>query len=198
MSDLKGSPLQLPGRRLLLVRHATPHVDAGVPAGRWHLSVRGRQEAQSLAMDVRLQLPRIWSSPESKAQETATFLAALSGAEVAVHDGLREVGFRQGLLPEAEFRRRVASYLDGGADPDFEPYDVARQRILLCLAEIAGLEGGGGDIALVSHGRILTVLVSALLGRRLGGRLWSRIGMPDYAWFDLEHGVALAGFAAVP
>ena len=194
MSGEVGPPAKLPGRRLLLVRHATPQIEAGVPAERWHLSARGRQEAQSLAMDLRLQLPRIWSSPEPKARETATFLALTSGAEVAVHDGLREVEFRQGLLPQAEFRRRVANYLDGDNDPDFEPYDVARQRILRCLAEVAGVEGG--DIVVVSHGRILTVLVSALLGRRLGGRLWSRIGMPDYAWLDLDQGEALTGFAA--
>ncbi len=180
-------------RRLYVVRHASPTIDEEKPPRAWQLSEQGRREAYELGHRVGLGPVRIWTSDEPKAVETASIMASLSGGPTAVHAGLREVSFAARILPQAEFRERVGAYLDGTADPAFEPYDEARHRVTRCLEEIMDVEEG--DIALVSHGRIITVLLGAILDRRLGSRLWARIGMPDFTVLDLERRVALGGFA---
>ncbi len=194
MPDGSSHPGAPERRRLYLIRHASPEIDARVPARQWCLSAQGRRDAEALGRRLSLDVARIWSSDEPKALETATILAAGPGAGTAVHADLREVAFASGILPQAEFRRRVQAYLDGADDPAFEPYEAARQRIMRCLAEICRTDDG--DVAVVSHGRIITVLLSGMLGRRLGGRVWSRIGMPDVTLLDLESGDAVSGFAA--
>lgn len=192
LKEMVGSE-RLAGRRVHLIRHASPEIDPGLPAVEWGLSPKGRRDARALAVRMGLSATRIWSSGEPKARETAAILAEDAGVAAAVHADLGEVAFRAGFLAQAEFARRVARYLEGSADPGFEPYSEAQRRIMGCVAELCLAEEG--DLALVSHGRIITVLLSEILGRRLGAAEWSRIGMPDWTLLDIERGVALAGFA---
>ena len=187
-------PAELTGRRMHLIRHAQPVIEPDVPPERWRLAPEGQRDALRLADNLRRCAPtRIWSSREPKAMETARILAAALACPTATHDGLREVTFAAGFLTQAEFGERVASFLAGEGDPAFEPYEEARRRIVGTLAEICRYEAG--DIAVVSHGRILTVLLAELLGRRLGASAWRRIPMPGWTLIDLEHGTVIAGFA---
>ena len=60
----------------------------------------------------------------------------------------------------------------------------------------AAAAGRGGSIGVVSHGRIITVLFSALCGVRLGGAAWKSIRLPDVAVIDLDTSCVEAGFFA--
>ncbi len=184
---------RLRGRRLHLIRHARPEIERAVPPEHWHLSAEGRINALALGGRIALTAGTVFCSPEPRARETGAIIAGAAGAQVAVHPGLSELGFRAGFLAQEEFSRRVRAYLDGGRDAAFEPYDDARRRIVACLAELCRSEEG--DLALVSHGRIMTVLLGDILGRRLGAAEWALIAMPDWTLLDLEAGRALKGFA---
>ncbi len=192
LRELAG-PERLRGRRLHLIRHARPEIDAATPPELWRLSDQGRREAMALGGRIRLTAATVWCSPEPKARETGAIIAGASGARLAVHPGLRELAFRAGFLAQEEFIRRVRAYLDGTQDPAFEPYDDAGRRIVACLAELC--QTGEGDLALVSHGRIMTLLLGDILGRRLGAEEWAAIAMPDWTLLDLETGTPLKGFA---
>lgn len=180
-------------RGLLVIRHASPKIEPDVPPDAWHLSTKGHRDTWRLADKLQLASHRIWSSEEPKAKETAAILAASSRCEVAVHRDLREVRFDAGFLSRQDFEARVASYLEGAGDPAFEPYAAAQRRIVACVEELGRLEEG--DLVIVSHGRIITVLLSAVLGRRLGAPAWRQIRMPDWTLLDLGKGEAVAGFA---
>jgi broad specificity phosphatase PhoE len=54
----------------------------------------------------------------------------------------------------------------------------------------------GKSVAVVSHGRILTVLYSYLLGHRLGEKEWQSISLPDLSVINLETNTVESGFFA--
>jgi len=77
---------------LILVRHSVPEIDPDVPSFQWHLSDEGRKQCFQLAENLKAYTIKvIFTSPESKAQETAEILATqLGNMPVDVHEGLRE------------------------------------------------------------------------------------------------------------
>src|SRR5207253_386486 len=64
-------------RKLILVKHAAPHVMPGVPPEKWRLSDKGKSSCATLAEAIRPDAPAvIVASEEPKAAETAELLAA--------------------------------------------------------------------------------------------------------------------------
>ena len=181
------------GRRLLLVRHAEPVVDLNVAAPLWHLSGRGRLAAAAMAPHLP-HVRAVWSSQEPKALETAHILAEAWDEAVWVHPDLAEARLALGPLEQEEFARRVRRYLDGFEEAADEPRAQAKERVVAAVRHILG--EGPSDVAVVSHGRILTLLLEGLLGRPLGARHWERIAMPDWTLLDSDRWTVLAGFAA--
>ncbi|MEU4163525.1 hypothetical protein [Actinoplanes sp. NPDC026670] len=59
----------LPGTRLLLVRHAMPHIEPDIPAEDWHLGAEGLAAARLLAPRIPA-AAHLVASTEPKAQET--------------------------------------------------------------------------------------------------------------------------------
>jgi alpha-ribazole phosphatase len=83
--------------RLLLVRHAEPAEDA---RGRCYgsldvgLSDRGRTHAAELAADLAaIPFEAVYTSPRSRARETADAVAAARAVDVRVDERLREIDF---------------------------------------------------------------------------------------------------------
>jgi broad specificity phosphatase PhoE len=127
--------------------------------------------------------------------ETAAVLGEALGVPLRPDPDLREVRMSAGWLGTEAFEARVGAYLSGAPDPAFEPYAEAAARILRCVrATIAGARGDA--VAIVSHGRVLTVLFSALCGERLGLAEWRSIRLPDLAVVDLDRAQVVSGFFA--
>jgi broad specificity phosphatase PhoE len=149
------------------VTHPEVNVDPGTPVPRWRLSERGICRIRAFAGDAALKdLSAVWASSEAKAIEAAGLLAAGFGLAVAVHPGLGEndrsaTGF---LVPE-EFEPVVDAFF---AAPDqsvrgWERAIDAQARVVAAVGEI--LAGHGtGDVALVAHGGVGTLLLCHLLG----------------------------------
>jgi 2,3-bisphosphoglycerate-dependent phosphoglycerate mutase len=181
---------------LYAARHAQVAVRADAPREEWHLSPEGAESARRLAREGRWEgVAVLHHSPEPKAAETAAAIGEVLGARLVPAPDLRELHMDPVFLPTDVFERRVGAYLGGAADPGFEDYAEAQRRVLACVrAVVAG--AAGRPAAIVSHGRLLTVLFSALCGERLGAAEWRSIRLPDLSVVDLAAGHVVRGFFA--
>ena len=171
--------------RLLLIRHAQP--DEGA-RGRCYgtldvgLSARGRRRAQLLARTLdRIPLAPVYSSPSTRALDTAGPLATAHELTPSVEDALREIDF--GEFEGRSYDELQAAYPDIYRSwtetptrvefPGGESYTQLRVRALAALEAIRARHGGE-LAAIVSHGGILRAMLADCLR------------MPDEAIFRLD------------
>ncbi|SDC73160.1 Broad specificity phosphatase PhoE [Geodermatophilus telluris] len=157
-----------------VVTHPEVRVEPQVPVPEWGLSEAGRERLRHLLAQPWVpRLGRVVTGTERTAVQTAAALAATVGLPVAVDAGLGGTDrSATGFLPSEEF--------DAAAEAFFaRPEESARgweravdaQRRVVAAAGRA-VAGADGDVALVCHGGVGTLLLCALLGvpadRRLG------------------------------
>lgn len=160
--------------RLLLIRHAQPGEEArGVCYGRLDigLSARGRRRAQLIARTLaRIPLAAVYSSPATRALETATPLAAAHNLTPLVEDALREIDFG-----ELEGRRYddiqvthpdlYRSWMQTPTQVQFpggESYAQLQARAVEALGAIRTRHRGSLAV-IVSHGGILRAMLADCL-----------------------------------
>lgn len=181
--------------KLFVIRHAQVNVDFDMPATQWNISAEGIASTRELALTESWEgVSRIYHSSERKAVSTAQIISEVSGIPTAVADGLGELTVPI-IHPHKEFVRRVGAYLAGYNDPEFEGWDEAAKRIVNYVQNIVRVEDGQ-SVAIVSHGRILSVLFSHILERRVTVDEWQSIRFPDLAVVDLDTWVIERGFMA--
>lgn len=155
--------------RALFITHPEVVVDGAVPVPQWRLSAAGLRRMRTFAAsDATTGVGEIWSSAEVKAQEAAAILAQARGAPIHTCENLGEndrssTGFR----PPAEFERLADAFF---ARPEqsiegWERAVDAERRIAQAFAAILSAGRGAGDLAIVSHGGVGTLLYCHLTGR---------------------------------
>jgi broad specificity phosphatase PhoE len=161
--------------RLYLVRHGATQLtaedrfagDIGVD-----LSADGRSQAERLAVRVRdHSISAIYSSPLSRAVETARIIATGCGLEPRLSDGLREIhhGHWEGLTRQEVETGFAAEYAAWEEDPfTFAPEGgesgvSVLARALPALREIV-VRHAGLNVLAVSHKATIRLLLSSLLG----------------------------------
>jgi broad specificity phosphatase PhoE len=176
-------------RKLILIKHASPRIEPGVPPDRWALSDEGRARCPLLAEAVRPYVPTaVVCSIEPKADETGRLVAARLGVPVSTAPGLQEHD-RSGVphLPGREFIsmmelmfRRTGERVLGAesADEAADRFEHSLEALLGAGASTAG--GAGGNLAVVSHGTVIALLLSRHGGGR-GFQLWREMGLPSFA-----------------
>jgi broad specificity phosphatase PhoE len=147
------------------VRHAAVERRLDVPAAEWELSAEGREAARALAARL-APVPRVLSSPEPKALDTARPLAAESGVELEVDERLREVARATNLPTYDEHRQAVRRYLAGDVVDGWEAAADARRRF---AAAVEGVDAA----AVVTHATVLALFLGYDAER------WERIALPD-------------------
>ena len=147
------------------VRHAQVVLELERPAATWRLSPAGREAAERLAQRL-APVPRVLSSPESKAVATAEPIARLSGVALELDERLREVDRAHNLPTADEHRAAVRAYLEGGDVPGWESGTVARARFADALE-------GVDDAAVVTHATVLSLFLGYDFDE------WSGIALPD-------------------
>jgi broad specificity phosphatase PhoE len=184
--------------RLLLVRHAEPDESArGRCYGRLDigLSSEGRRRAEALGAALAEPRPAaVYSSPLSRALDTAAAFAAPLGLEPVVDDDLRELDFGEleGLTYD-EIRREhgelYREWMERPAEVTFpggEGLAALRDRVLPAVACVR-LRHEGEAAAIVAHGGVIRVVLGDVLG--LGDGAVFRLGL-DYGgvsvvdWLD--------------
>ncbi|MCL6450911.1 MAG: histidine phosphatase family protein [Acetobacteraceae bacterium] len=187
--------------RFVLVRHGETEWNreevfrgrADIP-----LNERGRAQAEAVARALAgVPLQAVYSSPLSRALETARALGRPHGLEVRVHPGLVDLdyGAWQGR-PHAEVRRlyprlyrRWLERPETVRFPGGESLREAARRALAAVQELARAHPAGPDegwVALVAHRVINKLLVCELLGVGPGG-FW-KVGQDTAALNVFDYG----------
>ncbi len=196
--DLEPAPQgsELPGRRLVLVRHGRTAWNAtGRAQGHAHVGLDevGHAQAQAAAPYLaQLQPVALWTSDLARAVETCGYLEKETGLVAARDERLREfdVGIRQGMTI-AEFAERFPEEhrawvnLDDTGLPGAEHARDVEQRMVPTLRRCLGELGAGETGLVVTHGACLKVAVVGLLGwpREVAS---SMRGVDNCAWVTLE------------
>jgi broad specificity phosphatase PhoE len=164
-----------------LVRHgeSTWNLDERLQGGQDPpLSRRGQVQAAALAARLAgMAFTGLYTSPMTRARETAAACAPVVGLTPEPVDDLREMGLGawEGLTVKAvqatgdAYRR----WIDAPADhppPGGEPLDVVVTRTGRALERV-GRVSGGGPVLVVSHGGVIASLLCRWLGLSLN-ELW--------------------------
>ena len=161
--------------RLYLVRHgATPLTaeDKFSGADGVDLSDEGRAQASALAGRLRGEaIAAVYTSPLSRAMETARILSHGWGAEPVAIEGLREIGHGhwEGLGRGEVERRFAAEYAMWSQDPfTFAPERgesgvAVLNRALPAIRDIV-MRHQGGRVLVVSHKATIRLVLCSLLG----------------------------------
>lgn len=159
--------------KLFFVTHPEVVVDAHKPVDRWHLSEAGIARMRAFAASPAASgVQAVWASRETKAIEAAGILAGVLGCGIRVSEALGENDRRAtGFLPPAEFERVADQFF---AEPEvsvrgWERAVDAQARVRDAVTRIAA-EHSGGDLAIVAHGAVGTLLYCALLGHPISRR----------------------------
>jgi len=184
-------------RTLHLLRHGETELSAdGTFCGEIDtpLSEKGHAQAEAAAAHLApLQLEAIYVSPKTRARMTAAPLAALTGLDPRIEDGLREIGYgtwdgrRESEIKEND----AATYALWASDPAVHAppggengYAIAARALPIVDRVTKAHEG---NVLLVSHKATIRVIVCALLGLHIG-RFRDRIACPTASLTTFELG----------
>jgi 2,3-bisphosphoglycerate-dependent phosphoglycerate mutase len=161
--------------RLVLIRHGESTANAeGRLQGRadFPLSDRGRREAACLAERLPpFELSALYSSPLSRARETAEIVSAGVGLSVVEQDDLAEYDFGPlGGLTREQIREQYPDFVRAQAEgrrgegvPGLEPYEDFAARVARVMDEIIASHVDG-RVAVVTHGGVLGIFTRIALG----------------------------------
>lgn len=159
--------------RLIFITHPEVVVDPRQLVPRWHLSETGIARMRAFAHgDAARGVSRIVASTETKAIEAAGILAGAFGLPVEVDEGLGENDrSATGFLPPPEFEAIADAFF---AEPErsvrgWERAVDAQARVV-AATERAIASHGSGDLALVAHGGVGTLLYCHLAGLGISRR----------------------------
>lgn len=137
-------------------------------------------------------IQRIYHSPLVRARDTARIISAIYEIGLEECECLREVKRNFGFVDAEIYSEYVTEYLSGFNNSRFEGYEKAEERILTCIESLVK-DSAGKSLMIVSHGLILTVFYSYILGKRTFTSIWREIKMPDLAVLNLDSGVIETG-----
>lgn len=152
---------------LHFITHPEVVIDPARPVPRWHLSDGGIARMRAFAASASMRaVAAVWASTETKAIEGAGILAAARGLPVAVHQGLDENDrSATGYLPPDAFQAMADQFFarPGESIRGWERAIDAQRRVVAAFEEIVAIPAKG-DIAIVAHGGVGTLLYCHLAG----------------------------------
>ena len=157
------------GQTVYFITHPDVVIDPAVQVPDWPLSARGMARMAAAMAQPWVPLIRtVWSSAERKARDGAAVLAERLSLPVRILEGLGENDrSATGYLPRQEFEAVADRFF---AHPEesirgWERASDAQRRIVIAVdTVIAASAGCGGDVAVVSHGGVGTLLLCRLRG----------------------------------
>lgn len=160
-------------RTVYFVTHPDVLIDPTVPVPEWPLSPRGRERmTRALALPWIRGVRAVWCSTERKARDGAEILAAHLGMPI---EELAELGENDrtatGYLSRAEFEA-VADLFFSHPNESVRGWERAldaQRRIVAAIDEVLTASTDcGGDVAVVAHGGVGTLLLCHLRGDPIG------------------------------
>jgi RimJ/RimL family protein N-acetyltransferase/broad specificity phosphatase PhoE len=160
------------------VSHPEVRIDPALPVPEWGLSDRGRERTYAMLRQPWIaSISRIVSSTETKAIETASIVAAHLGLSVEARALLGENDrSATGFVPPDRFEQ-LANQFFAHPDESVEGWETARHaqsRVVEACADLFGNDDG--DVLMVGHGGVGTLLYCACAGLAIDRRLDQRGG----------------------
>ncbi len=154
------------GPTVHVVTHPEVVVEARVPVPDWGLSPVGRERlARLVRMPWVASAAGVASSTERKAVQTAEAVAAVRALPVLVDAGLGENDrSATGFLPPEEFERVADAFFaePGVSVRGWETAHDAQARVVAAVERV--LDAVPGEVVVVTHGGVGTLLLCHLLG----------------------------------
>ena len=183
--------------RVLFITHPGVEVDPAVPVPDWELTARGRDRMRQFAEgpDVR-QVSAVWSSRERKATEAAAILAEHLDLRVQTLEPLAENDRSStGYLPPELFEPALQAFFGEPlrSHRGWETAAAAQDRIADALETVLARSPADGDVAIVSHGGVGTLLLCRLKGAAIH-RAEDQPGQGHWFAFDRDTRELLHGW----
>lgn len=145
--------------------HPDVVLDKSIPVTRWPLSEVGKKKAAKFTeLTGTINLKEIYSSPETKAIETAQLISAKIGVEIKILPELGEVDRSStGFLDPPEHEKAVEALFSYPLE-SYKGWETAleAQRRIIDAWELILKQQSGGDILIVSHGAVGAFLYAFL------------------------------------
>jgi len=152
--------------QIIFVTHADVQIDPAVPVPQWGLSANGRARHQSF--NNRLldsNITEIYCSDEQKAIDGAVIMSQCLSVAYSVVAELHENDrSATGYLPPAEFEKTADQFFENPEQSirGWETASAAQARIVSTIDGIVKNSCTDGNIAIVSHGGVGTLLLCHL------------------------------------
>ncbi|MBL6938742.1 MAG: histidine phosphatase family protein [Alphaproteobacteria bacterium] len=163
-----------------------PRIEEGVPAADWTLSPEGVAAAAALAAQLtRFDFRAIASSGEPKAVGTATAIAQALKLPVEIDDDFAETSRRTvGFLTRAQIDSGIRRLFENPSEIVYgeESADAACARFAAAIER--QLQKGADDIAVVTHGTILSVYLGRTGAVADVFAFWKSLKLPDAILLD--------------
>jgi broad specificity phosphatase PhoE len=183
---------------LYLVRHPETRVDLSIPSSQWSLSERGMSQAQRLArQSLWRDIAMIYASDEPKSITTARVVAAYQGIPWQTRACLGELDRSSYQPPDiAAYRSAVTRMLSYPEESirGWETRAHAEERIVTCVEGLVA-HRHEDNIAIVSHGIVLTILVAHLTGMSELYEFWRDMRFASVATLDTARWVLTSSFS---
>jgi broad specificity phosphatase PhoE len=168
-------------QKLILVRHSLPAITDKQAARDWRLSEEGRRRCERLAELLAIHHPgTIVTSTEPKAIETGQLAGERLGIPVRAALNLHEHERPGTHLDSAErFEAKIARLLRHPGELVFgvETGDEARRRFSAAVERVMS-QVPAGNVAVVSHGTVLTLFLAHHVSGIDPVRFWKALGLP--------------------
>lgn len=181
-------------RRLILVKHALPELQAGLAPRHWQLGAPGREGAKRLSEVLRRLGPlRLEHSPEPKAAQTAALVAAELGLGRHERRGLEEIDRApQPILSRDSYIAHNARLF---AEPTHavvgtEPAELALSRFNLAIDAAVSATSSAEHLAVITHGTVIALFVAAY-NPVDALSLWQRLSCPALVLLSIPDHVLL-------
>ena len=171
------------------ITHPQVQLDANIPVPEWGLSDIGRARAFAMLDQPWVgSIRRIVSSAERKAVETAEILAKHLRLAIEVRERMHENDrSATGFLPPPEFET-VADQFFANPHSSIRGWERAidAQRRIVSEVDAVLASDDSGDIALVGHGGVGTLLLLSLSGREISREADQPQGGGNYFAYDIR------------
>lgn len=152
--------------RLIFITHPEVAIDPARPVAHWQLSEAGSVRMRAFADGPVAQgITSLWASTETKAVDAAHILASRLGLDVSVDPELGENDRSStGYLPPPEFEKAAGAFFSCPEQSmrGWERAIDAQRRIRHATDRILTTHGPG-DLAILAHGAVGTLLLCSYL-----------------------------------
>ncbi len=174
---------------LIFIRHAPTRIDKNIASKNWTLAEDGKQLCKMLAQRlVPYAISQIYVSSEKKAQLTGQYVAdALQLESPIIKPNLQETESSKFYESQTEFREKVKIAMQHPQELHFgdETFYDAKSRFSAQVENLAQ-QHLGETIAIVTHGRILSIYLGEIL-QEAPEIIWEKLQMPAFVVLSWEN-----------